>query len=138
MDRYRITTIDTMVYYKQSDLSQRWRGSQGSKWQQKAQALAATALASERVRLQIPAYGESRSREPAFLLTAEQSGALCSFVRGGTGCRNLQPLCLWLIEKWSLEKRDPKVKRKNGLEQNTLKHTEKELSKIWRKIQFCD
>ena len=77
-----------------------------------------------RERLQVPAYGESSSREQTCLLTVEPSVALYSFVRGDAGCRNLQPHCPRLIEKWSLEKRDPKVKSKNGLEENTVKYTE--------------
>lgn len=56
----------------------------------------------------------------------------------GTGCRNIQPHGPLFIEKWSMEKTDLKVKRRDGFEQNTLKYTREELSKIWRKIHiYC-
>lgn len=84
-----LPTVETVVYYKQADLSQRWRGSQSSKWQQKSPSPGCSCLW---VRPEIAACGEGRSRESTCLLTVEQSVVLCSFMRSGTGCRNITPL----------------------------------------------
>lgn len=119
-----VPTVETVVYYKQSGLSQRWKDFQSSKWQQISPNPGCSCLW---VRLQIGACGEGRSRELTCLLTVK-SVVLCSFMTTGTGCRNNPIVHGWLRNgPWG---RETQIL-------DTVEYIE-ELFKIWREIQLSN